>query len=102
MNHRSTTTYVRRLAAGLSPIAEHEPFDPELRARERLVFGLRMLAGIDEREFADQMGLTVESLVGEPLEKFLNWGLLERADHRLRLTRAGLMVSDSLWPEFLD
>ena len=39
-NHRSTTTYLRRVLAGESPVAERERLDPEARARELLVFSL--------------------------------------------------------------
>ncbi|HEY6565659.1 MAG TPA: radical SAM family heme chaperone HemW, partial [Pirellulaceae bacterium] len=46
-NHRSTTTYLRRVLAGESATAESETLDPEQRARERLVFGLRMRRGVD-------------------------------------------------------
>jgi coproporphyrinogen III oxidase-like Fe-S oxidoreductase len=40
-------------------------------------------------------------LIEAPLDTFLKLGLLEWVQNRLRLTREGLMVSDSLWPAFL-
>jgi cell wall-associated NlpC family hydrolase len=43
MNHRSVTTYIRRMLAGESPVAESECLPPESAARERLVFSLRTL-----------------------------------------------------------
>ena len=74
----------------------------EQRARERLVFGLRMLEGIDAEEFLDQTGLTIDSLVRIPLRKFVTQHLLRWNGPRLCLTREGLLISDSMWPEFLN
>ena len=45
-NHRSTTTYLHRVLAGESPVAEREQLDPEARARELLVFALRRIEGV--------------------------------------------------------
>jgi oxygen-independent coproporphyrinogen-3 oxidase len=100
-NHRSTTTYIARLLAGQSPVAESESLGAEDAARERLVFALRRLEGVDAIGFASQTGFTIEQLGGTALAKFLSLGLLEMAAGRLRLTRAGLLVSDSLWGDFL-
>jgi len=60
-NHRSTTTYIRRVLAGESPVAESEVLNDEERARERLVFGLRRLAGVRLSTFANDTGFTVDS-----------------------------------------
>jgi oxygen-independent coproporphyrinogen-3 oxidase len=100
-NHRSTTTYIARVLAGQSPVAESEQLAPEDAARERLVFALRRLEGIDDGQFGVQTGFTVEQLGGDALPRLIEQGLLEVSDHRLRLTRTGLMVSDAIWPKFL-
>lgn len=100
-NHRSTTTYISRVLAGQSPVADSEQLGPEDAARERLVFALRRLEGIDEDAFYAATGFSAAQLGGEALTRFINQGLLERAGGCLRLTRAGLLVSDAIWPEFL-
>ncbi|MHB0958390.1 MAG: radical SAM family heme chaperone HemW [Pirellulaceae bacterium] len=100
-NHRSVTTYLRRLQAGRSPVADTDLLTPADRAREMLVFRLRMLEGITRQEFLHRTGFALETLAGAPLRKFTELGLLEDRDDRIRLTRAGLLVSDAMWPEFL-
>jgi oxygen-independent coproporphyrinogen-3 oxidase len=100
-NHRSTTTYLKRVLAGQSPVAEREVLTPEDAARERLVFGLRMREGVGREWFAEQTGYRIDDLIGDVLPRFVAFGWLEDTGDRLRLTRAGLMVSDSLWPSFL-
>lgn len=100
-NHRSVVTYLRRVMSGESPVAEAEQLDPEDAARERLVFALRRIEGIDKEEFRAETGFRVNELGGPALERFAAWGLLEDAPRNLRLTRDGLVVSDAIWPEFL-
>ncbi len=102
MNHRSTTTWLKRVLAGESPIAESESLDAADRAREMLVFGLRRLSGVDRCEFAARTGFEVEALVGKPLDRMLSLGLLAAEGTRVRLTREGLFVSDAIWPHFLS
>jgi len=101
ISHRSTFTYLRRVLAGQSPVVESERLLPEDRARERLVFGLRMLEGVDADQFADQTGYQISQLTEDHLDRYVQHGLLRWSGARLQLTREGLLVSDSIWPSFL-
>jgi oxygen-independent coproporphyrinogen-3 oxidase len=100
-NHRSTSTYLRYLSEGRNPVQESELLDNEMLARERLVFGLRRLEGIALTRFQQDTGYTVEQLAGESVRRFLDMQLLEETETHLRLTRRGLLVSDSLWPDLI-
>lgn len=100
-NHRSTTTYLKRLSAGESPVAEREELDGEQRAREQLIFGLRRLAGVERTVFKDRAGYTIDELAGEQIKRFVALDLLLDDGQTVRLTREGLLVSDSLWPDLL-
>jgi oxygen-independent coproporphyrinogen-3 oxidase len=100
-NHRSTTTWIRRLEIGASPVAEREELTPEEKARERLVFGLRRLEGVRREDFAAQTGYEIDALAGKEIERFASLGFLSSDAEGVRLTRAGLMVSDAIWPELL-
>lgn len=100
-NLRSTLGYLERITNGASPVADREQLAPEQRARERLVFGLRRLRGVNAREFAEVTGYEVDQLAGPGIQKFIAAGLLQRAGDVLRLTREGLFVSDALWPDLL-
>lgn len=101
MNHRSTFSYLDRVLAGQSAVVESETLPPAERARERLVFGLRRLEGVDRREFEAATGFDLDELAGRALPRFVSQGLLADNGRRVRLTRAGLLVSDSLWGELL-
>ncbi len=101
-NHRSPTTYMKRLLAGQSPVAECDRLSREDYVRERLVFGLRRLEGIDLDELSALWGAPAGSLFEPYLDQYVQHGWMERVPpDRLRLTQAGLFVSDGLWPDLL-
>jgi oxygen-independent coproporphyrinogen III oxidase len=100
-NHRSTTTYLDRVRRGESPVAEEECLDDEQRARESLVFSLRRLEGITRTQFATRTGFDLDSLVGGTIAQFVKLKMLADDGERVQLTREGLLVSDSIWPELL-
>lgn len=100
-NHRSTTTYLKRVLSDESPVAEREELTVEQLARERLVFGLRRLEGINLELFHQTTGYKIENLVGKEITRLIKLGMLEQIDTHLRLTQEGLLISDALWPELL-
>lgn len=100
-NHRSTTTYLRRVLAGQSPIADSERLATEDVARERLVFGMRMIEGVDCGRFEAETGFAVASLLDDALPKLTDWRLIEFTGSHVRLTRRGLLISDAIWPLIL-
>lgn len=101
VNHRSTTTWMKRVLAGESPIAERDWLPPADRARELLVIGLRRLDGVERTDFCERTGCGVDELAGDAIAKLAAAGLLSDDGARIRLTREGLFVSDALWPELL-
>jgi oxygen-independent coproporphyrinogen-3 oxidase len=100
-NHASTTTYLRRVLAGESPVAQSETLAPEDRARELLVFALRRREGVCPDWFRRRTGFDLGSLAGHEIDRAIQQGALHWSDGNLRLTRDGLLISDSLWPDFV-
>ena len=100
-NHRSTTKYLQSVLAGKSPIDDIDELSEKDLAHERLVFGLRRLEGVKLADFHEATGQHVRDLIGEPLAWLIDQGLLEIDDVAIRLTKKGLIVSDSIWPHLL-
>ena len=75
MNHRSTTTFLDRTLAGELAVMETEWPDDESRARERLVFGLRRIEGIERQRFLAETGFDLLALGAEPLAAISRRGL---------------------------
>ena len=89
------------MQSGQSPTVESELVDAEASAREKLIFGLRRIQGIDVNAYREETGYTVFELAEKDMNRLLVQKLLELEDQTLRLTRSGLLVSDSIWPLFL-
>jgi oxygen-independent coproporphyrinogen-3 oxidase len=100
-NHRSVTTWIKRVLAGQSPVMDSEQLPPEDAARERLVIGLRRTAGIELADFVADTGFAVDELAAEPIQRHVAAGLLERTPTHLRLTREGRFLSDSVTVDLL-
>lgn len=101
-NHRSVTTWIQRLKRGQSPVGDSEELSPEARARELIVLGLRRCEGIDPNEFEVQTGFALKSIEPKAWHRHLATGFLEEIPGgRIRLTREGRFVADSVIVDFL-
>jgi len=100
-NHRSTTTWIKRLLAGEDPAGDVDAMTAEEAARERLVVGLRRREGVTEADFLAASGFTPRQLAGAAVDRWIAAGLAKETEGRLQLTREGLLVSDSLWADVL-
>jgi oxygen-independent coproporphyrinogen III oxidase len=101
-NHQSVTKWLQSLQNDRPPTEERECLPPAEKARELLVFGLRRLEGVRRDWFFTKTGFAIDALVGQPLKRFVSANLLHDDGERIQLTREGLFVSDSLWPDFLN
>jgi oxygen-independent coproporphyrinogen-3 oxidase len=91
-NFPDSAAYTARIAAGQSAISFEETISEKTRTGETLAFGLRTARGVPaeaaepwERELAELRAL----------------GLLETSDGRLRLTRRGKLMADSVAEAFV-
>jgi oxygen-independent coproporphyrinogen-3 oxidase len=65
------------------------------------VLGLRRLDGLDRVAFQAASGFALDDVVGGPMREWTSRGLATDDGKNVRLTRAGLLVSDALWGEIL-
>jgi oxygen-independent coproporphyrinogen-3 oxidase len=101
LNHRSVTTWINRVLAGRSPIAESEELSPEERARELVMLNLRRCDGLALTEFREQTGFDFRQLAADALPKHVRQGLLEERDGHVRLTREGRFLADTVFAEYV-
>jgi oxygen-independent coproporphyrinogen-3 oxidase len=86
-NVPDTRVYAERIAGGESVRGEMETLDPATRAKERIMFGLRMREGVARAEFGDDAA---------PLRELAINGLAFETDGRVCLTPRGKLVADSV------
>lgn len=101
LNIRSTADYVRKVLAGETPVFQSEKLFGEERARETLTLNLRRVAGVERDRFQKQTGYVLDDLAGAVLQRHAAAGLLEDSGSRLRLTRAGRCLADSIMTDLL-
>ncbi len=100
-NLSSTDEYIARLTAGLSPAGERRELAPDERLEEALFTGLRLVEGVDIEEAGRRFGVDVWERYGEPLQPFVDDGLILRDGPRLCLTRQGMLVANEIMGVFV-
>jgi oxygen-independent coproporphyrinogen-3 oxidase len=85
--------YCEMTAAGRMPIDGEEQLSQERQTREALIFGLRLLAGVDLRTVSST---EIDAGVGPILSKLGAEGLVERKGSRVCLTELGRRHADSV------
>lgn len=102
LNHPSTTRYMKLVHGGECPVYEAEDLTLEQQARERLVFGLRQLAGVDWSGLRHHYPDSILEPLLAIIDRQVAEGWLVWSGSRLGLTAEGLVISDGLWPEYFD
>ncbi len=100
-NVKDILRYIARIEAGKSPKTFGERLAPRRRAAETLMMALRMTSGIKEEDFTRRTGFSLRELYGDVIDGLCESGLISMKRQRLRLTRKGLFVADSVMMEFI-
>ena len=88
--------YEQRLLNGLSPIGIEEVITNEDAAREAVMLGLRMSAGIDLHRFEQEHGSVILQQLERNFTPLIAEGLLLCAEGCLKLTERGILLSDEV------
>lgn len=95
-NRSSVAGYLFDLRNRERPVEGREDLGPGELAMEALFLGLRTRDGIDLDRYARQYGRDLMKENGRQLEQWSRMGLVEIADGRIRPTRSGMAVADTL------
>ena len=91
-----------RLGGGeLRQVAGGETPDAATLRADALILGLRLIEGVDAREFAARFGLSLREAFGETIERHSALGLLEWEGERLRLSARGLLLASEVFADLL-
>ena len=102
-NHRSVSTYLDRVLKGESPVQESEQMSPRDLAVEQLVFGLRMIEGLEPELFLTRSGFSIAELVPQKtLQSLQEHGLLVSDEKQFRLSEKGRLMGDWVCSKLLD
>lgn len=71
------------------------------RMEEFMFLGLRMMCGVSKREFAESFGTNIEAVYGDVLKKWIRQGMLTQDADSIKLTDAGIDISNVVLADFL-
>ena len=99
-NFRSTDTWQQKVAEGVRPVEEMETLDAQALTLEALMTGLRTYAGVDLEQIRRRWGVDLRATNADLIQRLAAEGLVTERGDRLRPTRDGLAVADSLVRSF--
>lgn len=68
---------------------------------ETMMLGMRLAEGISDIDFQHRFGKTLTSVYGHEIESLAHAGLIERVSERVRLTRRGRLLGNSVFERFI-
>ncbi len=100
-NIRNVEEYVSSVKSKKKLICFSEKLPQKQRASEILIMALRMTSGISKKEFIQRSGFDLNELFEKQLNNLTQAGLINFDDERVKLTRKGLSLADSVMMEFV-
>ena len=100
-NIKSVKEYTSSSISKKRLICFSEKLPQKQRASEILIMALRMTSGISKKEFTKRSGFDLNELFEKQLNNLTQAGLINFDNERVKLTRKGLSVADSVMMEFV-
>ena len=93
--------FIEAVASGSSTTAGEELLEPDVRAGEALMLGMRLATGIDLEEFATRFGGATVERRSAALAGLETAGLIESVAGRVRMTTRGTMLGNEVGASLL-
>lgn len=101
VNVADVATYCVLVESGQGAVGFEEKLTPEKRARETLILGMRMRAGVDLDLFRKRTGFDALELCAPQFDHLADMGLVAIEDGALKLTAKGVYLADTILSEFV-
>ena len=100
-NERDVLGYVKLVENDASPVVQRWDLIEGDRRSENVFLGMRMMNGISTRHHQAMFGVDLLSDHWNDIERFKQAGLIEVSEDRIRLTRAGALLSNEVFAAFV-
>jgi oxygen-independent coproporphyrinogen-3 oxidase len=100
-NERDVNSYVQIVESGRTPIFEEQRLSQTDRKAEAMFLGLRLMRGVDTREYQRVFGIDIREEHQDDFRRFQEAGLIEFDGDLVRLTRAGALMSNEVFARFV-
>ncbi|MBU4350638.1 hypothetical protein KJ599_09990 [bacterium] len=102
MNYENPARYIKEIMSGKLPIDHGEKLSLRKRMIETIILGLRTKDGIGCKKFKTRFGVNLNNIFSKQINKLVNLGLLQRDDNRIKLTKKGIFLANTVFREFVD
>jgi len=100
--HKKPENFISAIDRNGHALASEEALDPESRATEALLMGLRLSEGICVDRLSQKTGMAPGSLLdAEAVDRIAKLGLIHRAGSRVIVTTQGMPLLDAILPEIV-
>jgi len=96
-NERDVAKYVEMIGRNGSPIVERTNLSDEDARAESIFLGLRLMRGIDLRNYEARFGKNLRSEYNGELDRLMAAGLIEIDSQSLKLTERGALLSNEVF-----
>ncbi len=100
-NEKNLKNYLSDPCPPFSRRDEYQVCDKKDRMENYMIFGLRKTDGVSVSRFEREFTVTMDAVYGDVLSRFCDMGFLTLSGDTLRLTDAGIDVSNRIFEEFL-
>ena len=100
-NERDVSGYVELVEGGKTPVVDEQRLTESDRKAEAVFLGLRLMQGVDTREYQRVFGVDIRDEHLDDFRRFQEAGLIEFDGDLVRLTRAGALMSNEVFASFL-
>jgi oxygen-independent coproporphyrinogen-3 oxidase len=102
MNYENPERYIKEIMSGKLPVDNGEKLSLRKRMIETVILSLRTKDGVGYKKFKTRFGVNLNDIFSEQIKKMVNLGLLEKNNYRLKLTKKGIFLANTVFREFVD
>ena len=100
-NSKDLTDYLNRINKNGTAVVEEEILTKEMAMGEAVFLGLRMMEGINVKDFENRFGIKIEEAYRGAIDDLTTEDFLIHANDHLKLTRKGLLFYNDVAIRFI-
>jgi len=102
MNFKDPVRYVKEIMNDKLPIDNGEKLSLRKRMIETIILGLRTKDGVGYKKYKTRFGINLNNIFHKQINKLVNLGLLQKDDFKIKLTKRGIFLANTVFREFVD
>ncbi len=102
MNYENPARYIKEIISGKLPVDNGEKLSLRKRMIETIILGLRTKDGVSYKKYNIRFGVNLNDIFSKQVNKLVNLGLLEKGDCKIKLTKKGIFLANTVFREFVD